>query len=130
MARNVDLMGLGLAPFLANIMSDNPSFVTATGAAAGSATQISNGQELVVITATATGNYIALLAGATGALLGDAITVCNISTSAVVVTTPTSTVLYGGGVSATGTTGISVSSGAFMTFWPASSSVWVGLKGA
>ena len=130
MARNIDLMGLGMPPFLANSMGVTPFVTTVTGNAAGSAQTVGNGQELVVVTATATGNYLALLAGATGALLGDAITVCNLSSSAVVVTTPTNTVLYGGGVSATGVTGISVSSGAFMTFWPATASVWVGLKGA
>lgn len=130
MARAIDLMGLGLNPFLAGVMSDNPFITTVTGSSAGSATQVANGQELIVVTATATGNYIALLQGGSGALLGDGIVIANLSTSAVVVTTPTGTVLYGGGVSATGTTGVSVSSGAFMKFWPASTSVWVGLKGA
>ena len=131
MATKMNLMGLGLPAPLANRMadaSDGAILVTAIGASQASAYQIGGAQALVIVQGSSTGLGVSLPAvgGDNGALLGDDFTISNIYGGSVIVYAPGSAVIYQGGVSTSGATGVSVSLAKLGTFYPVTPSVWIG----
>lgn len=135
MARSVDLMGLGLQPFLARAIGDDPILATAAGATQGSATQLNGTNSVVFVNASNSGSgvQLPLIGGTNGALLGDDIKIANLLTAAIQVYSANNGLgsavqIYIDGGSITGTTGFSVTSGKSVILTPITVSAWIGFR--
>jgi len=134
MAKKSDLMGLGLPVFLAQRLSNEPAVATAVGATINAAYVIGGDQYLTfVITASAANAGVVVPAvggeGAmNGALIGDEFKIVNMSAAAVNVWVNDCTSFLVGGVSVSGSVGVSVSVGGGIVCYPITSSTWVGLR--
>ena len=129
MAGKTNLIGLGMPYMLAELLANGREFITAQGSTFGSASSIGPKNYFSVINASNSGNYVALpnVGGDPGCLLADEFKIVNLLSASIVVTTPSGTTIYYGGVSTTGTTGVSVAGGKIGTFYPVSPSVWAGM---
>lgn len=136
MALVTDLMGLGMSPYLANRIATQPTALTAGGASSGSATQMGpNGLFYVNATNSGSGVKLPAVGGDPGCLLGDDVILTNILIDTVQVYIANNAAgsvctLYIDGASVTGTTGVSVSGGKSVCFYPLTVSTWIGFRSA
>lgn len=134
MAKKADLMGLGLPVFLANKLANDSVVATAVGATIGAAYVIGGEQYLTYVITTSDANAgVAIPAvGGSGALagacLGDEYKVVNMGAAVANVYVKTCTSFLVGGVSVSGSVGVSVSVGGAIVCYPISASTWVGLR--
>ena len=112
MAKKSDLMGLGLGPFLSNVLAKDSFNTVVTGTSNGTSTQIGGTQYLVAVTATNGGNYLGLptVNSLNNCLVGDEFVITNLSTSSVIITQSGTGVIIASGASINATTGVSVAS--------------------
>lgn len=122
MPQATDLMGLGMSHQLAGKVGNNVATVTAQGATFASATSIGPDVKVAAITASNSGNFVALATVGIRQLLGDEIKIMNLLSASIVVTAPSAITFYGGGVSTAGTTGVSVATGTYTIFIPVTAS--------
>lgn len=130
-----NLMGLGLPHMLASRLGVHVELVTVAGATAGAARQIPGRPGIYYVNASNSGSGVALplVGGDTptgGALLGDGYTVANIIGATIYVyannnAAGSAVTLFGRGLSAVGTTGVSIATGVNGFFQPISISTWV-----
>ena len=139
MATIQNLMAFGMASPLARRMGQNPVITSAFGASAGDANPIAGNQYFIVVTATNTGSGLRLpqvggqIGPATGAFLGDEFFIQNNLTASIAIyvannSAGSAVTLYGNGVSAAGTTGISVPTGQSVIVKIAGLSTYVYMK--
>lgn len=137
MAKSTDLMGLGMSPFLARAIGDDPMAVTAGGSSAGSATSINGKNSVIYVNASNSGSGVLLpqVGGENGAFLGDDIKIVNLLGAAIQVYIANNGLgsavqIYMDGGSITGTTGFSVTSGKCVIMTPITVSAWIGFRSA
>jgi hypothetical protein len=132
MPKKADLMGLGLTPFLARRMATEPSAFTSSGASKASAAPLGGDQYFVYVNASNSGSGVLLPAvgGDNGALLGDDFIIHNLLSATIQVYGPTSSTIYFSGASASASAGVSIQPAFTATFWPATTSTWLGLASA
>ena len=124
-----------MAPFLAARVGMHVAAITCAGATAGAATQIGGRQGIYYCNASNSGSGLALpkVGGegpANGILLGDFVEVANIIGATIYVYANandggSAVTFFGGGLSAAGTTGISVATGFSAIFQPITVSTWI-----
>ena len=131
MAKKSDLMGLGMPVFLSQRMATEPSQVTAAGATRASATVLGGDQYLVCVTGTNGGVGLQLpqVGGSNGCLLGDDFIINALNATASVYPGSGVTISVGAASYSTGT-GVVVELHTATTFYPITSTQWIGLKGA
>ncbi len=132
MARSLDLMGLGLPHILAGRVGDDPTPATATGQTVASAVQLGGLPSIWYVNASNSGSGVKLppVGGDTGCLLGDDITIANLLGATIYVYASTNAAgsamaMYGNATSATGSTGVSLISGAVAMFQAITVSTWL-----
>lgn len=137
MAKSTDLIGLGMHPFLARTIGDDPTVATAAGASAGSATSLNGKNSVIYVNASNTGSGVLLpgIGGDNGALLGDDIKIANLLGAAIQVYAANNGLgsavqIYMDGGSITGTVGFSVTSGKAVIMTPITVSAWIGIRSA
>lgn len=135
MARSTDLMGLGLPHLLAQRIGDDPIAVTAAGAAIGSATTLGGAQSTIFVNASNSGSGIKLpqIGGDNGCLLGDEFNITNLLSATIAIYASTNNAgsamqIFANSTSATGSTGMSLISGAVGIFRAITVSTWIGIK--
>lgn len=132
MATAGNLMALSMPHMLAARVGMRIEAVTVAGATAGAARQLDGRPGIYYVNASNSGSGVALppLGGDTGALLADQITVANIIGATIYVyannnANGSAVTLYGRGVSAVGTTGVSLATGVNGYFQPITISTWI-----
>ena len=131
MAKQTDLMGLGLSPFLAQRLADAAGTIIATGVGAtqASAYQIAGTQFLLTVNGSNSGKAVSLPAvgGANGCLLGDAFIISSYpdTNGAVTVFAPTGVSIVASSSVISGSLGCSILSSQAATFWPISATTWI-----
>lgn len=126
-----DLMGFGLPPLLASRLSDSGIGVinpVATGTTATGGFKIVGSQYTTAFT-TAGSQQAAVLpavGGDAGALIGDDFTISNVSSTALLVFTPTNVTLNVAGAQVTNTSAITVAQFHTLSAWAISSILYVG----
>lgn len=130
MATTENLMALGLQPFLADAISNSPVSVTAQGASLASAAPIPNTAGIAYVISTNSGSGLKLpqIGGDKGMLLGDPLTVFNFTGDALQVYASNSATITGSGASASGNTGVTVTTANGLTFWPVTATSWIYCK--
>lgn len=133
MARAADLMGLGVPAFQAQRLSNDPIAVTAVGATVASATQLPGLAGVFYVNTGTSGVKLPQVGGDNSCLLGDEVTIANISAAAILIYATTNNAgsavaIYANTTSATGSTGMSLLSGAVGIFKPITASTWIGVK--
>lgn len=131
MALTQDLMGLGLAPFVASKIARNPRSVTAQGATLASASRIGNQTQLAFVISSNSGSGLVLpnVGGDLGCLLGDDIVVVNGLQAAIVVYASNSAKFLGFGVSASGDTGVAIATANTAIFYSVTATTWAVVMG-
>ena len=126
MALIADYMGLGLSPFLANLLGYNSQNVTATGSSLASAAQLYGGNGIYNVTATATGSYVALplVGGQSGCRLGDIIVIHNQLSASIQIVAVSAATLIGSAQAIAGNTGIVITTGRSATFIPVTATTY------
>lgn len=127
MATAQDLMGLGVAPLLAEKLGDTPVRVSAAGTTIGDAAVISGNAKIAFIAAGTSAAVLRSPASADGPLLGQQIEVSNITGATVILYVRNATI-YFIGVSVSGSTGVSIGIGQTAYMRPLTASTWVGSK--
>lgn len=132
MATPSNLMGLGMGPFLATRLGMNVIAVTCAGDSSPIAKSLPGQPGVYYVNASNSGSGVALPAvgGQSGVLLGDEITIANILGATIAVyananSAGSAVTLFGRGLSAAGTTGVSLATGIVGTFYPITVSTWV-----
>lgn len=135
MAQVTDLIGLGEHPLKAAILANGPVVATALGTTLASASQIGGRQYFTICNTGTSGFQLPAVGGdansaGKGALLGDEFVIANLTAASVALyaalTPAGSTItLYGGAVSYSGTTGVSIPSGYMAITRPFSVSSWI-----
>lgn len=136
MAQKQDLMGLGLPAPLARRLATQPVTVTGVGATRASAFQIAGDAYLISITSSNSGTGTVLptvggdpAAGA-GALLGDDFIInCQI-VGGCTLYGPTGTSISMNGANASGSGAVTLNSHTTTTFYPITSTSWLGVQGS
>lgn len=138
MATRANLIGLGVPHLQAARIGMHVVAVTCAGATAGAATQIPGFQGVYYVNASNSGSGVALpnLGGegpAKGALLGDSFNIANIIGATIYVyanatDAGSAVTFFGGGLSAAGTTGISLQTGFNALFTPITVSTWIFMR--
>lgn len=139
MATKQNLMAYGMSSPLARRMGYTPKLFTASGASQASAPGIGGDSYLTVINATNSGSGVQMpqvggqVAATSGALLGDSFYIWNLLTASICIYAANNSLgsavtFYGNGVSAAGTTGISVPTGQSVQIMPVTISTYVYLK--
>ena len=133
MARAIDLMGLGLSPFPAGRLANDPVSIVAVGAAVASATVLPGIPGVFYVQSGTSAVKLPQVGGESGCLLGDEITIVNMSSAAITIFATTNNAgsavaIYANVTSATGSTGMSLLSGAMGIFKPITASAWFGIK--
>lgn len=125
-------MGLGVAHFQARVLGADVLLVTCAGDSAGGAKVLPGTPGVYYVNASNSGSGVALPAvgGSTGCLLGDTFEVANIFGATIYVyavnnAAGSAVTLFGRGLSAAGTTGVSIGTGLVGRFRPISVSTWV-----
>lgn len=127
MAQATDLMGLGLSPFLALRMSNGASGVACSslGSLASAFALGGNSQYVYSNPGAAGGIKLPNIGVDGGCLIGDEINIFNTSPNLITVYASGSATLSGYGVSASGNTGVTVSTVNGATFTPITATSWV-----
>jgi hypothetical protein len=127
-------MGLGVPVFQAQRLANDGVVATAVGATIGAGYVIGGDQYLtLVITASDANAGVTIPAVGgdgirAGALIGDEFKVINQSAGVVNVYVKTCTSFFVGGVSVSGSVGVSVSVGGALVCYPITASTWAGLR--
>lgn len=129
MATSLDWMNLGMSPQQAYRQNFTPTVATAFGSNVGSANQIGGAQYFTICQTGTSAFKLPAVNSDTGALLGDQfiianLTAANISLYAAGTPGGSAVTLYGGAVSATGTTGTVIPTGYMALCFPFSLSSW------
>lgn len=134
-----DLIGLGLPWQLAQGLGVNPTTVTSSGAAVGSATQIGGDQRFVYVNASNAGSGVKLPqvggdGAGKGARIGSPYVIANLLGAGVAVYAANteqglSVVIYAKGASVVGTTGVSCNAAQPLVLVPVTVSTWIGING-
>lgn len=138
MARKLDLTGLGVSPFVADILGDTPTLFTAVGAAVGSAAQIPGTQFTTVVNAGTSAVKVPLIGGegpSGGGVLGQDYKIINVSAASIMVfaannAAGSAVALVTSAASVAGTTGLSVAAGRTAIMFPITVSTWGVFSGA
>lgn len=134
MATKANLMGLGVNPLQARRMATEPVLVLSQGATRASATPIGGDQYLICVTATGGGNgsgvALPAVGGDNGALLGDDYIINNQIASTLQVFGPIGSTISVSGNNVSGSAGIDIQMHTSMTFWPITSTSWLGIRSA
>ena len=132
MSTGSDLMGLGMPPMLANIISEagsGPTTLTAAGTSYATSTKIKTSDSAVICSTGVAGANAGIglpaVGTASGVLLGDEILIVNSGTDSLPVYASTGVIIYCNGSS---TSLMQVSVGKSAIVWPMSSSVWGGVQ--
>lgn len=135
MAKSNDLMGLGMNPFQARALGDDPTAITCAGGSSGSATNIGGKSAIVYINASNSGSGVNLpqIGGDNGSYLGDDLLVQNLLSATIQVyaannAAGSAVTIFMDGGAILGLTGVSVSTGRPVVFTPITVSTWVGLR--
>lgn len=133
MARAVDLIGLGVPWTHAYRLANDPVSVVAAGATVASCSSLPGNAGIFFVVSGTSGVKLPQVGGDSGCLLGDDITIANLSTAAIVIFATTNNAgsavaIHANVTSATGSTGMSLLSGATGIFKAATASTWVGIK--
>lgn len=135
MARSIDLMGLGLPYLVAQRLGDDPTAITAAGQTVASAAQLAGAPSIWYVNASNSGSGIKLpqLGGDGGALLGDEFVIANLLSATIAIYATTNNAgsavaIYANSTSATGSTGMSLISGAVGIFRAITVSTWIAIK--
>lgn len=127
MVQKTDLLGLGMNPFMANILAPGIVNITATGSNRATSASIGQNNRGAVITASAAGTGIILpgSGGDTGALLADTYTVYNTTANSVQLYAPGSMVFQGAGAAqVSGATGVPIPANTRITVTLISNTAW------
>lgn len=133
MARKLDLMGIGIPAQQALYQATEPSTLAASGSSLAScvaAAPIGGQQYLVAVTSGTSGVALPSIGGFNGALLGDDFIVNNQTSATIVVFAPGGVTISSGTSNQTGTTGTSVAAHTATTFYPITTTSWLGVKGS
>ena len=124
-------MGLGMPPFLAQRMATEPVIASAAGGTRASATAIGGSQYLTsfVLGTGSGGCVLPSVGGDNGALLGDDFVINNIIAGGLYVYAPTGCSISINGSYSSGSGGFNLSSHTTATFFPVTSTTWVGVMG-
>lgn len=130
MAKTTDLMGLGMAHMVANVLGNTPTIATAFGATIASANPIGNYQHLTLCLTGTSSFLLPQVGGDTGCLLGDEFIVANMTTASVKVfinntAAGSAVTMYGGAASTAGTTGVTLVAGMVGQFNAITVSTWI-----
>lgn len=135
MATPENLMAFGMAHMLASRVGMRVVGVTCAGATAGAATVLPGNPGVYFVNASNSGSGVALppVGGDRGAYLGDPIEIANIIGATIYVyannnSAGSAVTLFGAGLSAAGTTGVSLQTGMVGLFQPITVSTWVFMR--
>lgn len=134
MTTPLDLVNLGVQPFVANRLGTGVGSVVVGGGSVGSATQIPGGARIAWITGSNAGSGLVLptfggeIANGTGALGGDSIVIFNLLSASIVVYAPGTMSFIGDGASTAGSVGISVAASRSCEFYAITASTYGVLK--
>ena len=131
MPKKTDLMGLGMPYQLAARLATEPLVATAAGGTRASATAIGGVQYLTCFnnSNSGAGAVLPVLGGDLGCLMGDDFIVNNQIVGGMTLYAPAGMAISMGGSLASGSGGVALSSHTTATFYPVSSSTWVGVQG-
>ena len=129
MATSNDWINLGMAPQQAYRQNFTPTQATAYGTSVGSANKIGGAQYFTWCNTGTSSFALPQVHADTGALLGDYFIIANLSSANIQLYSPTSAAgsvvtLFGGAVSAVGTTGVAIPTGYMAMCLPFTSSSW------
>ena len=132
MAKQSDLVGLGMPPALARILALEPVVASAAGGTRASATKIGGAQHLThVVLGTGSGGVLLPTAGGDGAgNLGDPYVISNEIAGGLYIYAATGTTINMLGIAASGSGGTNISSYSAATLYPITVTTWVGVAGS
>jgi len=138
MTKKTDLMGLGMQPFMADLLGDTPTLFTAVGTVVGSAAQIPGTQFTTIVNTGTSAVKLPKIGGegpAGGGQLGSEYRVVNLSAAIISVFAANNDLgsvvtFFGSLVSIAGTTGLSVERGRTLISYPLTVSTWAVLGSA
>lgn len=141
MATKSNLAHLGMPVFIARALGQTPVITSVGGATAGIALPIAGDQFVTMITASNSGSGLKLpqvggdWSANAGAMLGDEFKIFNALAVTIQIyidnnALGSAVTIYANGVSAAGTTGVSLPTGQMMVFIPITVSTWFGGRGS
>ena len=130
MPKKSDLMGLGMPPLLARRMATEPTVATSSGSTRASATTIAGDQYLTYVTGSNSGAGLVLPSvGGDGCCLGDDVIINN-QIAPLTIYAPAGCQISMSSNLASGSGGVALASHSSATFYPLTTSLWMGLVSA
>lgn len=132
MTTKTDLTGLGMSPFMADVLGETPTTLTVAGTTVGSASQIPGTQYSTILNTGTSAVKVPKVGGegpSGGGTLGSQYRVVNLTAATVIVFAAANDLgsvvtFYGSGVSSPGTTGLSLAIGRTAVLEPITVSTW------